>query len=43
VAMQMNISAPVRSSNSAKVSKNVASLVDCTRKKFFLGGLRVTS
>ena len=39
VALRMNISAPVRSSDSAKISKNVASLVDCTRKKIFcLGG-----
>jgi len=28
VALRMNISAPVRSSDSAKISKNVASLVD---------------
>ena len=28
VSLRMNISAPVRSSNSAKISKNVASLVD---------------
>ena len=32
---------PVRSSDSAKVSKNAYSLVDCTRKKFFSWGLRV--
>jgi len=37
--LRMNISAPVRSSDSANVSKNAYSLVDCTRKKiFFLGG-----
>jgi len=34
----MNISAPVRSSDSAKVLKHASSLVDCTQKKFFLGG-----
>jgi len=28
VALRMNISAPVRSSDSANISKNVASLVD---------------
>jgi len=28
VALRMNISAPVRSSDSAKISKNVVSLVD---------------
>jgi len=35
VDLRMNISAPVRSSDSAKVSKNAYSLVDCTRKNFF--------
>jgi len=35
----MNISASVRSNDLAKLSKHGASLVDCTRKKFFrLGG-----
>jgi len=38
MALRMNISAPVRSSDSAKLSKHAASLVDCTRKKLFLGG-----
>jgi len=39
MALRMNISAPVRSSDSAKLSKHAASLVDYTRKKiFFLGG-----
>jgi len=32
------MSAPVRSSDSAKISKNVASLVDRLEKKFLLGG-----
>jgi len=39
MALRMNISAPIRSSDSAKLSKHAASLVDCTQKKFiFLGG-----
>ena len=39
MALRMNISAPIRSSGLAKLSKHAASLVDCTRKNFFfLGG-----
>jgi len=38
MALRGNFSAPVRSSDSVKLSKHTASLVDCTRKKFFLGG-----
>jgi len=34
----MNISTPVRSSDSVKVSKHAYSLVDCTLKKIFLVG-----
>jgi len=39
--LRMNISAPVRSSDPTKVSKNAYSLVDCTRKKNFFGGVRI--
>jgi len=38
MALRMNISAPIHSSDLAKLSKHAASLVDCTLKKFFLGG-----
>jgi len=38
MALWMNISAPVCSSDPAKVSKNAASLTDCTRKKIFSWG-----
>jgi len=38
MALRMNISAPVRSSDTAKLSKHAASLVDCTQKKFFFLG-----
>ena len=41
MALRMNISAPICSSDSAKLSKHAASLVDCTRKKFFSWGVRV--
>jgi len=41
VVLRGNFSAPVRSSDPAKVLKNAASLVDCTRI-FFLGGLAVS-
>ena len=41
MALRMNISAPIRSSNSATLSRHAASLVDCTRKKFFSWGVRV--
>ena len=42
VALRMNISAPVRSSDSAKISKNVASLVDKSQKNFLPGGCRLS-
>jgi len=35
MALRMNISALIRSSDSAKLSKHAASLVDCTQKNFF--------
>jgi len=41
MALRMNISAPVRSSDSAKLSKHATSLVDCTRKKNFFLGVRL--
>jgi len=41
VALRGNISAPVSVTNLVEVSKDVASLAVCTRKKFFLvGGCR---
>jgi len=38
VALRGNFYAPVCSTDLVKVSKNAASLVDCTRKKFFCVG-----
>jgi len=38
VALRGNISAPVRVTDLLKVSKDVASLLICTRKKIFLLG-----
>jgi len=38
VALRGNISAPVSVTNLVEVSKDVASLAVCTRKKFFLVG-----
>jgi len=41
VTLRGNISAPVRVTDLVEVSKEVASLVVCTWKKFFGWGLRV--
>jgi len=38
VALRRNFSGPVCSTDPVKVSKDVASLLVCTRKKFLLGG-----
>jgi len=41
VALRRNFSGPVCSTDLVKVSKDVASLLDCTRKNIFAWGLRV--
>jgi len=41
VALPGNFSSPVWSTDPVKVSKDAASLLICTRKKFFAWGLRV--
>jgi len=41
MALRINISAPIRSSDSAKLSKHAASQVDCTRKIIFSWGVGV--
>jgi len=38
VALRGNFSIPVCSTDPVKVSKDAASLLDCTRKKFFAWG-----
>jgi len=40
VALRGNFSGPVNVTDSVKVSKDTASLVACTRKKFFYWGYR---
>jgi len=39
MALRGNISAPVRVTDLAEVSKDAASLLVCTRKKFFAWGV----
>jgi len=41
MALRGNISAPVRVTDLVEVSKDVASLLVCTRKNFFAWGVRV--
>jgi len=41
MALRGNISAPVQVTNLVKASKDAASFVVCTRKKFFAWGVRV--
>jgi len=41
VALHGNISTPVRVMDQVEVPKDAASLVVCTRKKFFAWGMRV--
>jgi len=41
VALRGNFSCPVSATDLVKSSKDLASLVDCTRKKFFGWGARI--
>jgi len=41
VALNRNFSGPVRATHLEKVSKDTASLLVCTRKKFFAWGVRI--
>jgi len=41
VALRGNFSAPVQVTDLVKVSKDAASLLECTRKKFFPWGMHI--